>query len=94
LPQLRWQHALSSVSGAAGGRGTDYDPPARWRRLRDSSGENVSMSQNLGAGLGDPYWYEWSVGQSYVIDMLDPASGIASVTLQKSGDKGVPVPAP
>jgi hypothetical protein len=47
------------------------------------------MTKNLGAGLGDPYWYEWSVGQSYIIDMLDPRSGIVSVTLQKTGEKGL-----
>ena len=47
------------------------------------------MSTNTRAGLGDPYWYEWSIGQSYVVQMLDPGSSIVSVTLQKSGDKGL-----
>jgi hypothetical protein len=47
------------------------------------------MAENPGAGLGDPYWFEWSVGQEYVVDMLDPASGIRSVTLQASGEKGL-----
>src|SRR5688572_7157485 len=47
------------------------------------------MGENPGAGLGDPYWFEWSVGQEYVVDMLDAASGIRSVTLQGSGDKGL-----
>lgn len=37
------------------------------------------------AGIGDPYWYEWSVGQKYVIEMLNPDSGIAGVTIQASG---------
>lgn len=41
------------------------------------------------AGLGDPYWYEWSIGQGYLIDMLDARSGIASVTLQQEGTKGL-----
>ncbi|MGK3967977.1 AAA family ATPase [Sorangium sp. So ce1667] len=47
------------------------------------------MTKNVGAGLGDPYWYEWSVGQGYVVDMLDPKSGITSVTLQQTGEKGL-----
>jgi len=44
---------------------------------------------NPTAGLGDPYWYEWSVGQGYVIDMLAADSDITSVTLQQSGTKGL-----
>src|SRR5256885_16491994 len=44
---------------------------------------------NSTAGLGDPYWYEWSVGEAYVIDMLDPTAGIASVALQQTGRKGL-----
>lgn len=35
-------------------------------------------------GIGDPYWFEWSVGQSHLIRMLDRSSGIASVALQMS----------
>ena len=27
-------------------------------------------------GMADPYWYEWSVGQSYLVDMLNPDSHI------------------
>jgi hypothetical protein len=37
---------------------------------------------NESAGIGDPYWYEWSVGLLYVLEMLDPSSGIAGVTIQ------------
>lgn len=33
-------------------------------------------------GMGDPYWYEWSVGLRYVIEMLVPDSGIESVEFQ------------
>lgn len=36
------------------------------------------------AGIGDPYWYEWSVGLRHVIAMLNPDSTIAAVTLQAS----------
>lgn len=33
-------------------------------------------------GSGDPYFYEWYVGLSYVIEMLNPDSEINSVTFQ------------
>lgn len=33
-------------------------------------------------GMGDPYWYEWSVGQKYIIDMLNPDNEIKHVELQ------------
>ena len=36
-------------------------------------------------GIDDPYWYEWFVGLKYIIEMLNPDSGIASVTFQHSG---------
>ena len=35
-------------------------------------------------GSGDPYFYEWYVGLSNVIEMLNPDSGIKSVTFQHS----------
>ena len=40
------------------------------------------------AGIGDPYWYEWTVGLGYIIEMLDQSSGIEAVTLQKSDVPG------
>lgn len=33
-------------------------------------------------GVGNPYWYEWSVGLEYILQMLNPDSNISSVTLQ------------
>ena len=33
-------------------------------------------------GMGDPYWYEWSIGIQYIIDMLNPDSEINYVELQ------------
>src|SRR5690606_17915861 len=47
------------------------------------------MSKNPSAGQGDPYWYEWSTGQRYVIEMLEPSHQIETVTLQSSGTKGL-----
>lgn len=41
-------------------------------------------NQNKTAGIADPYWYEWSVGLSKIIDMLNPDNGISSVTFQSS----------
>lgn len=40
------------------------------------------MTQNLSAGIADPYWYEWSVGLYYALDMLDPNSEVKYVQLQ------------
>ena len=33
-------------------------------------------------GMSDPYWYEWSVGQQYIIEMLNEESRIKYVELQ------------
>jgi hypothetical protein len=40
------------------------------------------------AGKGDPYWYEWTVGLLNVVEMLQPESGIQSVSFQVTGAKG------
>jgi hypothetical protein len=40
-------------------------------------------------GLGDPYWFEWSIGLRQAIKMLQPGSEIVSVTLQASGSTGL-----
>lgn len=41
---------------------------------------------NLGAGLGDPYFYEWTIGLDKITSMLIPEKEIKSVTLQASVD--------
>lgn len=33
-------------------------------------------------GIGDPYWFEWYVGLKYIIEMLNPDSGINCVIFQ------------
>lgn len=43
---------------------------------------------NPTAGIGDPYWYEWSVGHKALIDMLNPDNGIKSVTYQSKLHQG------
>ena len=45
---------------------------------------HIYYMNNLTAGIGDPYWYEWFVGLEYIVKMLNPDNGIDSVALQKS----------
>ena len=33
-------------------------------------------------GISDPYWFEWYVGLKYIIEMLNPDSGISCVIFQ------------
>lgn len=40
-------------------------------------------------GMGDPYWYEWSIGQKYILDMLNPDNQIKSVSLQENISLGL-----
>ena len=40
-------------------------------------------------GMSDPYWYEWSVGQSYLVEMLNPDSHIKYVELQANVQLGL-----
>ena len=49
----------------------------------------TASRNNETAGIGDPYWYEWSVGLLRVLDMLDAANGIKSVTLQADELQGL-----
>ncbi len=39
--------------------------------------------------MGDPYWYEWSVGLLYALDMLNPDCEIKSVILQAQDLQGL-----
>lgn len=47
------------------------------------------MSGNPTAGIGDPYWYEWSVGLIYTLDMLIPEKNVKHVILQCSAMQGL-----
>jgi hypothetical protein len=40
------------------------------------------------AGKGDPYWYEWTIGLLQIVEMLNPDSPVAAVSLQLAGIKG------
>ncbi|UDF17179.1 ATP-binding protein [Bacillus pumilus] len=44
---------------------------------------------NPTAGSGDPYWYEWSIGLLYIIDMMNLDNNIKSVTLQSKEAQGL-----
>ena len=45
---------------------------------------------NLTAGTGTPYWYEWSVGLLYVVKMLNPDNQIKNVVLQSDESQNIP----
>ena len=49
----------------------------------------MKYTETTKPGLGDPYWYEWSVGLRYAIDMLVPDSGIESVEFQPNLSLGL-----
>ena len=40
-------------------------------------------------GIGDPYWFEWTVGLEYVIEMLNPDNKITSVAIQSTEIAGL-----
>jgi hypothetical protein len=49
----------------------------------------MKYSSRTKPGMADPYWYEWSVGQKYIIDMLNPDSHIQHVELQANVQLGL-----
>ena len=49
----------------------------------------MKYSAKIKPGMGDPYWYEWSVGQQYIIDMLNPDNNIKCVELQANVKLGL-----
>jgi hypothetical protein len=46
------------------------------------------MENNYTAGMGDPYWYEWSVGLLHVLDMLTNCN-IKHIILQANHMQGL-----
>lgn len=49
----------------------------------------MNYSAETKPGMADPYWYEWSVGQQYIIDMLNPDNRIQCVELQANVKLGL-----
>lgn len=43
---------------------------------------NYSYTSTTKPGKSDPYWYEWSVGEKYLLDMLYEESNIEAVAFQ------------
>lgn len=61
-----------------------------WRLIIIQLGEGyMKYSAKTKPGMGDPYWYEWSVGQQYIIDMLNPDNNIKCVELQANVKLGL-----
>ena len=50
---------------------------------------NKKTIKNPSSGIGDPYWYEWSVGLFYALDLLNPDAEIEHVTLQSRDFQGL-----
>ena len=49
----------------------------------------MMYTENTKPGIGDPYWYEWSVGLKYIVKMLNPESEIEYVELQANVSLGL-----
>ncbi|MCW6658934.1 hypothetical protein NHG25_00385 [Aerococcaceae bacterium NML191292] len=49
----------------------------------------MGYSAKTKPGMADPYWYEWSVGQKYIVEMLNPDSHIQYVELQADVQLGL-----
>lgn len=49
----------------------------------------MKYSEKTKPGMGDPYWYEWTVGQKYIVEMLNPDSHIQYVELQSKVELGL-----
>jgi len=47
------------------------------------------QENNPTVGIGDSYWYEWSVGLLYALDMLFPEKNIKHVILQCGAMQGL-----
>ena len=65
----------------------DYGQSGLWKNRKinikkKEKGKNMKYTADTKPGMGDPYWYEWSVGQKYIIDMLNPDNEIKHVELQ------------
>jgi len=49
----------------------------------------MGYTENTKPGMGDPYWYEWTVGLEYIVDMLNPDNRIKYVELQADVSLGL-----
>lgn len=49
----------------------------------------MNYSEKTKPGMGDPYWYEWSVGEQQIINMIDENNNIKFVELQANVGLGL-----
>ena len=49
----------------------------------------MNVIKNPSSGIADPYWYEWTVGLNFAVDMLNSDNNIESVTLQAPDLQGL-----
>lgn len=49
----------------------------------------MNYSEKTKPGMGDPYWYEWSVGEQQIINMLNENNNIKFVELQANVGLGL-----
>ncbi len=49
----------------------------------------MNYTEKTKPGMGDPYWYEWSVGEQQIINMLNEDSNIEFVELQANVGLGL-----
>lgn len=59
------------------------------KHFKKNHGGGEKMSKNPTAGIGDPYWYEWSVGLLFTLDMLVTEKKIKHVILQNTDMQGL-----
>ena len=49
----------------------------------------MNYTEKTKSGMGDPYWYEWSVGEQQIINMLNEDNNIEFVELQANVGLGL-----
>lgn len=49
----------------------------------------MNYTEKTKPGMGDPYWYEWSVGEQQIINMLNEDNNIEYVELQANVGLGL-----
>lgn len=49
----------------------------------------MNYTEKSKPGIGDPYWYEWSVGEQQILNMLNEDNNINYVELQANTGLGL-----
>ena len=48
----------------------------------------MNYTEKTKSGMGDPYWYEWSVGEQQIINMLNEDNNIEFVYQAREDESG------